>query len=87
MIDSFCSGFKRCFWISRKIETRGVCGDRWERVTVSMLTSRHALNMELNDWDAVPNKTCIFLQAHGKRGRVKTGSGGTFGKSSMRGKC
>lgn len=28
-----------------------------------MLTSRHALNMELRDWDAVPYETCSFLQA------------------------
>lgn len=32
---------------------QGVCDDRWEPVTANVLTSRHALNMELHDWDGV----------------------------------
>lgn len=36
---------------------RSVCDDGWEPVTVSVLTSGHALNMELCDWNVVASGT------------------------------
>lgn len=50
-----------------------MCDDQWEPVTANVLTSRHALNMELHDWDVARHNMCIFLLAHCQRARVKAG--------------
>lgn len=56
-----------------------VCDDRWEPVTANVLTSRHALDMELHDWDGVCHNMWVFLLAHCQRARVKAGGGSGSG--------